>query len=80
MDPATVFCPNRACPARGQVGQGNIGIHSRKDKRFVCTQCHRTVTVQVVTTGITPQLAPSERLREAETEPRHPAGPRHTPR
>jgi len=44
MDPATVFCPNRACPARGQVGQGNIGIHSRKDKRFVCTQCHRTFT------------------------------------
>jgi hypothetical protein len=38
------------------------------------------VTVQVVTTGITPQLATAERLREAETEPRHPAGPRHTPR
>jgi len=38
------------------------------------------VTVQVVTTGITPQLATSERLREAETEPRHHGGPRHTPR
>ena len=38
------------------------------------------VTVQVVTTGITPQLATSERLREAETEPRHHVGPRHTPR
>ncbi len=29
MDPTTVFCPNLACPARGQTGQGNIGIHSR---------------------------------------------------
>ena len=30
MDPATIFCPNLACPARGHVGQGNIGIHSRQ--------------------------------------------------
>jgi hypothetical protein len=22
MDPTTVFCPNRACPARGQTGHG----------------------------------------------------------
>src|SRR6266849_1611224 len=42
MDPTTVFCPNLACPARGQSGQGNIGIHSRKDKRFLCTECHKT--------------------------------------
>jgi transposase-like protein len=42
MDPTTVFCPNLACPARGQSGQGNIGIHSRKDKRFLCTACHKT--------------------------------------
>ena len=32
MDPTTVFCPNLACPARGQTGQGNIGIHSRKEQ------------------------------------------------
>jgi transposase-like protein/IS1 family transposase len=31
-----------ACPARGQTGQGNIGIHSCKDKRFICTECHKT--------------------------------------
>ena len=37
MDPTATFCPNLACPARGQTGQGNIGIHSRKDKRFICT-------------------------------------------
>jgi transposase-like protein len=42
MDPTTVFCPNLACPARGQTGQGNIGIHSRKDKRFLCTACKKT--------------------------------------
>ena len=42
MDPTTIFCPNLACPARGQTGQGNIGIHSRKDKRFMCTECHKT--------------------------------------
>jgi transposase-like protein len=42
MDPATTFCPNPACPARGQGGQGNIGIHSRKDKRFICTECRKT--------------------------------------
>jgi transposase-like protein/IS1 family transposase len=42
MDPTTVFCPNLACSARGQTGQGNIGIHSRKDKRFLCTECHKT--------------------------------------
>jgi transposase-like protein/IS1 family transposase len=42
MDPTTTFCPRLACPARGQTGQGNIGIHSRKDKRFLCTACHKT--------------------------------------
>jgi len=35
MDPTTTFCPNLACPARGHIGQDNIGIHSRKDKRFL---------------------------------------------
>jgi len=44
MDPATTFCPNLACPARGQIGQGNIGIHSRQDQRFMCTECHKTFT------------------------------------
>ena len=42
MDPTTTCCPDRACPARGQTGQGNIGIHSRKDRRFICTQCRKT--------------------------------------
>lgn len=42
MDLATTFCPNVACPARGQTGRGNIGIHSRKDQRFICTECQKT--------------------------------------
>ena len=44
MDPTTTFCPNVACPARGQTGQGNIGIHSRQDRRFICKQCRKTFT------------------------------------
>jgi len=42
MNPQTTFCPNSACPARGQVGMGNIGIHSRKDQRFRCRVCGKT--------------------------------------
>ena len=42
MDPTSVFCPNLDCPARGQTGQGNIGMHSQKDQRFMCTECHKT--------------------------------------
>jgi transposase-like protein len=44
MDPVPVFCPNLECPARGQTGQGNMGIHSRKAKRFICRQCRKTFT------------------------------------
>src|SRR5256714_8639373 len=42
MDPTTTFCPNLACPARGQTGQGNIGIHSQQEQRFICHACHQT--------------------------------------
>src|SRR5258706_7385408 len=31
-----------ACPARGQLGEGNIRIHSRKPARYRCTVCHTT--------------------------------------
>jgi transposase-like protein/IS1 family transposase len=33
-----------ACATRGQTGQGNIGIHSRKEQRFICTECRKTFT------------------------------------
>ena len=48
MHPTTVFCPHLACPARGQTGQGNLGLHARTDKRFICTPCRKTFTT---TTG-----------------------------
>src|SRR5437867_986677 len=48
MDPTTVFCPNRHCHARGQTGMGNIAIHSQKEQRFICHECHQTFSA---TTG-----------------------------
>lgn len=42
MDPQGIFCPNMDCPARGQTGQGNIGVHSQKDKRYICHVCGGT--------------------------------------
>ena len=48
MDPTTTFCPNRNCPARGQTGRGNIGVHSQKEPRFICHECHKTFSA---TTG-----------------------------
>jgi transposase-like protein/plasmid stabilization system protein ParE len=46
MDPTVTFCPNEHCPARGQTGQGNIGIHSRKEQRFFCHACHHTFSAR----------------------------------
>ncbi len=42
MDPQTVFCHNSACPASGQVGKGNIRVHSRKERRYKCHVCGKT--------------------------------------
>lgn len=42
MAPTSVFCPNLDCHARGHIGQGNIGIHSQKDQRFICKECRKT--------------------------------------
>jgi transposase-like protein/IS1 family transposase len=50
MDLAHTFCPNLDCPARGQTGQGNIGMHSRQDHRFICKQCRKTFTATNGTT------------------------------
>ena len=46
MDPRTTFCPNWPCPARGQIGRGNIGIHSQKEPRFICHTCHKTFSAR----------------------------------
>lgn len=42
MDTSIQFCPNLACSARGQIGQGNIGIHDRKRRRYRCRSCAQT--------------------------------------
>ena len=42
MDPRGQFCHNPACSARGQVGHGNIGVHSQAEQRYVCHTCGRT--------------------------------------
>jgi transposase-like protein/IS1 family transposase len=49
MDPTTVFCPNRHCHARGQTGMGNIGIHARKEQRFLCHECQKTFSTRTGT-------------------------------
>ena len=49
MDPTTVCCPNPRCHARGQTGQGNIGIHSQKERRFICHECHKTFSARTGT-------------------------------
>jgi transposase-like protein len=48
MDPTTVFCPNEHCPARGQIGKGNLGIHARKEQRCIGHECDTTFSA---TTG-----------------------------
>ncbi|HEU5374169.1 MAG TPA: hypothetical protein VFV38_01900 [Ktedonobacteraceae bacterium] len=42
MDTSTQFCPNWACSARGQIGQGNIRVHDRKRQRYRCRICGQT--------------------------------------
>jgi transposase-like protein/IS1 family transposase len=46
MDPTIIFCPHEHCPARGQTGQGNIGIHSQKEQRFICHECDKTFSAR----------------------------------
>lgn len=45
MNPEQLFCPNIDCPARGQIGQANIRIHSHKEKRCFCSVCQQTFAV-----------------------------------
>ena len=42
MNPQDVFCPNWDCAASGQRGQGNIGVHSQKQRRYRCRVCGQT--------------------------------------
>src|SRR5262245_25040058 len=31
-----------ACPARGKLNEGNIGVHSRTQRRYKCAVCQKT--------------------------------------
>ena len=44
MNPQQVFCHNPDCPASGKVNRGNIGVHSRKQHRYICHECNHTFT------------------------------------
>ena len=44
MNPKQQFCHEESCHASGQVGQRNIVIHSRTDKRYKCKCCGKTFT------------------------------------
>ena len=44
MNPQAIFCHNSACPVSGKVGCGNIGVHSKKQQRYVCPECKQTFT------------------------------------
>lgn len=42
MDPQSQFCHNLDCLSRGHVGQGNIVVHSQKERRYLCKTCGKT--------------------------------------
>jgi transposase-like protein len=42
MNPQEVFCPHTPCVTRGQIGKGNIHVHSQKERRYICDVCGKT--------------------------------------
>jgi transposase-like protein len=42
LDSSQQFCFNRDCPDYGQVGKGNVYIHSHKERRYGCQTCKGT--------------------------------------
>jgi transposase-like protein len=46
IDPQTTFCPTIDCPARGQLGEGNIRIHCHKRQRYRCTVCKKSFSAR----------------------------------
>jgi IS1 family transposase len=46
MNASRQFCPNEACKARGNIGQGNIVIHSRSRPRYRCKTCGKTFSAR----------------------------------
>src|SRR6266566_5914705 len=46
MDTSKQFCPNMACCARGQMGEGTITIHDRKRQRYRWKICKQTFSAR----------------------------------
>ena len=42
MNPQAQFCHNLQCPARGQLGQGNMRVQSQAEQRYRCRTCGQT--------------------------------------
>jgi hypothetical protein len=42
MDPRAQFCHNRDCWAYGRRGEGHIGLHSQRERRYRCQRCGAT--------------------------------------
>ena len=87
----SVGVKRRWCSHRGKVDNCQVGVfmgyvsrhdHALLDFRLSLPEewARDEVTVQVVKTGITPLLSPSDRVQAAETVPLHPAGRLHTRR
>ena len=49
MDASKQFCPNKECPSRGQISQGNIVIHQKSRPRYKCKTCERTFSARTGT-------------------------------
>jgi transposase-like protein len=45
MNPQAEFCPNEKCADRGKIGQGNIGVHSQQEHRYICHSCGKTFSM-----------------------------------
>ena len=46
MDSQQPFCPNLDCPARGQIGEGNVISHGQQRPRYYCKVCQTTFSAR----------------------------------
>ncbi len=49
MNPQAQFCPILECAARGQRGEGNIGVQSTVERRYICHVCKQTFAARTGT-------------------------------
>jgi transposase-like protein len=59
MDPHEVFCLNLECPARGQMGRGNVRVLSQQEQRYECSLCGQTFSVRKGTPFYRCHVAPA---------------------